>query len=326
MPNQSSVLVVGAGVAGLVAAGRLSASGYRVAVVEKSRGVGGRLATRRIGGARVDHGAQFFTVRSGELGSLVEGWLARGVAREWCRGFRRPPDGHPRYVGTGGMTDLAKDLAGGLDLALSTRAESLFRGPAGGWIALTDRGKTVTADAVILTPPVPQTLALLGSLATPEATGMLQAVSYTPTLALLAVLGGDPQIPPPGGLQLTAGPLTWLADNRAKGISAVPAVTVHAGPRASVEWWELDPGPATAALLDAARPWLGAEDPLETQLVRWRYAAPAVLHPERCLVAVDGDRPVVCAGDAFGEPRVEGAFLSGLAAADAVTARLGPTR
>ena len=294
--------------------------------MDKSSGVGGRLATRRIGAARVDHGAQFFTVRGGELGTLVEGWLSRGVAREWCRGFRRPPDGHPRYVGAAGMTDLAKDLASNLDVTLSTRIERLSPGAAGGWVARSDRGATVAADAVVLTPPVPQSLTLLGALAAPEADDALRAISYTPTLSLLAVLDADPGIPPPGGLQLSEGPLSWVADNRAKGVSSVPAVTVHAGPQASAEWWGLDSAAATSVLLDAARPWVGTRDPRQAQLVRWRYATPDVAHPEPCLVAVDTDRPVVCAGDAFGEPRVEGAFLSGLAAADAVAERLGPPR
>ncbi len=327
MRQPASVLVVGAGVAGLAAGGRLADSGYRVTVVDKARGVGGRLATRRIGAARLDHGAQFFTVRGAEMGALVEGWLARGAAREWCRGFRRPPDGNPRYVGATGMTDLAKDLAGGLDVALSTRVETLSPGDdEHGWVAHSDRGATFGADAVVLTPPVPQTLALVGTLCTPEARDALRAVSYTPTLALLAVLDEDPGIPPPGALQLTEGPLSWVADNRSKGISPVPAVTVHAGPRASAGWWELGSEATMAALLGAARPWIGSRDPLEAQLVRWRYAAPDVSHPDRCLVAVDTERPVVCAGDAFGEPRVEGALLSGLAAAGAVIQRLGPTR
>jgi len=318
----ASVLVVGAGVCGLAAATRLSASGFRVTVVDKSRGVGGRMATRRIGAARVDHGAQFFTVRNQELGALVEEWLSRGVAREWCRGFRRPPDGHPRYVGAAGMTDLAKDLAASLDVTLSTRIDQISPSAGGAWVARSDRGAPINADAVVLTPPVPQSLTLLGALADPEADMALRAISYTPTLSLLAVLDEDPGIPPPGALQLTDGPLSWVADNRAKGVSPVPALTAHASAQASAEWWELDFETATSALLDAARPFVGTRGPRATQLVRWRYAAPDVSHPDRCLVAVDTDRPVVCAGDAFGEPRVEGAFLSGLAAADAVTERL----
>ena len=66
------VVIVGAGIAGLVAARELAASGVDVRVVDKGRSVGGRLATRRIGDARLDHGAQFFTVRTPAFRARVD--------------------------------------------------------------------------------------------------------------------------------------------------------------------------------------------------------------------------------------------------------------
>ncbi|MSO32728.1 MAG: FAD-dependent oxidoreductase, partial [Ilumatobacteraceae bacterium] len=62
--TKKRVVVVGAGIAGLTAARALSHAGHSVIVLDKGRSVGGRMATRRIGDATVDHGAQFFTVRS----------------------------------------------------------------------------------------------------------------------------------------------------------------------------------------------------------------------------------------------------------------------
>ena len=318
-----SVLVVGAGVAGLAAARRLAGEGYQVCVAERSEVIGGRLATRRLGTAVLDDGAQFFTVRHAELGEVAARWIARGVSREWCRGFRQPADGHPRYVGSSGMIDLAEDLASGLDVVTSVRIDALSAGESGGWVARTDQGATLDADAVLLTAPAPVALGLLGQLASPQAIGALRAISYTPTLGLLAVLDESPAIPPPGGLQLDGDPISWIADNQAKGISPLPAVTIHIAPKASSQWWDLGPEEAISAVLDAARPWIGPRDPLGSSLSRWTHAAPEVLHSQRYLVAVDGDRPVVCAGDAFGEPRVEGAYLSGLAAAGAIADRLG---
>ena len=47
---------------------------------------------------------------------------------------------------------------------------------------------------------------------------------------------------------------------------------------------------------------------------RWRMATPRTTWPERCW-SKDG---IVLAGDAFGGPRIEGAVLSGLAAAQRV--------
>ena len=57
------VVVVGTGIAGLMAAQSLTKNGHDVVVVDKGRSPGGRLATRRIDDATLDHGAQFFTVR-----------------------------------------------------------------------------------------------------------------------------------------------------------------------------------------------------------------------------------------------------------------------
>ncbi|MBA3611032.1 MAG: NAD(P)-binding protein, partial [Rubrobacter sp.] len=107
--TQNSCIIVGAGISGLLAATELQAAGWTVTVLDKGRGVGGRMATRRIDGASFDHGAQFFTVRTERFQNLVDGWLAAGAAAEWSRGFPNAAgeggnDGHPRYRGSNGMT------------------------------------------------------------------------------------------------------------------------------------------------------------------------------------------------------------------------------
>jgi predicted NAD/FAD-dependent oxidoreductase len=75
------VVIVGAGICGLVAGRRLADAGAEVVLVDKGRSVGGRLATRRIGDATVDHGAQFFTVRTPAFQRQVDDWVERGLAR-----------------------------------------------------------------------------------------------------------------------------------------------------------------------------------------------------------------------------------------------------
>src|SRR4051812_5903801 len=72
----TDVLIVGAGLAGLMAGHVLADAGKRVVLLDKGRSVGGRMATRRIGGGLADHGAQFFTVRDPEFGKFVERWIA----------------------------------------------------------------------------------------------------------------------------------------------------------------------------------------------------------------------------------------------------------
>lgn len=276
------------------------------------------MATRNLAGdARADHGAQFFTTRSDQFKEAVDRWISEGFAREWCRGFGTE-DGHPRYAATNGMAELAGRLAAGLDVRTSVKADSV-RPDEGGWTvswpAAHGAGPgRLRAEAVVLTAPVPQIAALLADqLEVP-------AVSYTPTISLMVALAASPGIPDPGGVQIDDDPIwSWIGDNQAKGTSRAPAVTFHTRSDVAQARWDQDQEALLSELLAAASPWLGRSKVVEASLHRWRYATPVNVHPERCVVA-DGGR-LVLAGDAFGGPRVEGAFLSGLAAAEAVTER-----
>lgn len=321
MPGQQtdagrSVGVVGAGIAGLAAAQHLSEQGHRVHVFDKGRSVGGRLATRRIGDATVDHGAQFFTVRTPAFDAAVRAARDAGLAYEWCRGFGAV-DGYPRYAIRGGMNRLAKHLAAGLDVGVDTLVESVERGPRG-W-DVRHGGRSTPVDAVVLTPPVPQSLALIdaGGAAVLDAPlrTRLDAIAYHPTLALLVVLDGPSGVPSPGGVQLDDGPFSFIADNGAKGISDQPALTFHASHALSRDLWDADADGAQAELLAHAQAWFGRSAATETQLKRWRYAQPtAPLAHDVEATTVDG-APLVFAGDAFAGAKVEGAYRSGRAAA-----------
>ena len=156
----ADVIVIGAGMAGLTAAAELQRAGCRVLVLDKGRGVGGRLASRRIGGAAFDHGAQFITARTSRFAALVEDCRRAGAAEEWHRGVGDSPDGHVRWRGHPAMTSVAKHLARGLEIILDTRVVALTASRHL-WSAETETGAVYSAGAVVLTPPVPQSLAIL---------------------------------------------------------------------------------------------------------------------------------------------------------------------
>ena len=328
--NQKSCVVVGAGISGLLAAKALNESGWAVTVLDKSRGVGGRMATRRVGEGTFDHGAQFFTVRGERFANLVEGWLRAGVATEWTRGFadaegQPNEDGHPRYRGSEGMTSIPKHIAQGLDVRTSERVVGVDDGD-DGWEIECESGLRVAGSALVLGVPVQQALNLTssGSYTLPDgARRQLEAVSYNPCLALMILLDDSTGVPEPGGMQIKSEPLDWICDNRRKGISEAPAVTVHAGPEWSRSHFEDDETEITESMISRASDHLGtdlASATVETSLARWRFSWVKNPHPEPCLVASD-DPPLLFCGDAFGQPKVEGAALSGLAAADRL---LGP--
>ncbi len=318
-----------------MAAAALRGRGLRLVIVDKGNSVGGRMATRRIGPGQADHGAQFFTVRTPEFQALVNDWLADDWIYTWSSGFSSgslaadPPDGHPRYAARGGMNALTKRLAQKIqpdaDIRLKVKLISLT--PAvGTWQAMDSDCQMYVAKALVLTPPVPQSLALLGASLEKLAESdreALQAISYAPCVAGLFWVNGEVDLPEPGALQRPDAPISWIADNRRKGISPDAAIiTVHAGPDYSRELWEQPDDQALAALRAELTARLKPGSAIvEAQLKRWRYALPTSTYPARYLLPA-GVPPLVFAGDAFGGPRVEGAVLSGIEAGHALLARL----
>ncbi len=291
----------------------LTAHGVDVCVVDKGRSVGGRLATRRIGDARLDHGAQFFTVRTPAFQSRVDDWVDRGLVHVWNHGFEGD-DGHPRYVGSAGMNSIAKDLADGLEVETSTMAFTVRVGSGDTrWDVVIDDGSARPADAVILTSPIPQSLALLVD-AGVDFDGSPMRTEYDRTIGLLVTLDGPTTLPPSGGVQDGDDVFSFIGDNAAKGISPRPAITFHANPVWSESHWDDDD------LLDqlsaAAATWLGGASIVEAQVKKWRLATPRSIWPDPCWTT--GDGTIVLAGDAFAGPKVEGAHNSGLAAAHAL--------
>lgn len=345
--NDQDVIVVGAGIAGLSAARELVAAGRRVVVLDKGRGLGGRIATRRIGSAVCDHGAQFFTVRGRAFGGLVAEAHAAGAVVEWCRGFAREgslgpetgADGHPRWRGVRGMTDLPKRLAEGLQACgpgqcrVRTQAKVASIGCEGDRVVAEveqadGSRERLEAAGGILTAPVPQSLDLLaaGGLVAatpsndePEAIASLRTVFYDPCFALLLVLDRPSRVPPPGGIQFDpadGGPIAWIADNHQKGISPVPSLTIHADAAFTRRHFDDPPDEVMALLIDRARSWIDgapATAVVEKSLHRWKFALPTTII-DAPLVAVSHTPPLACCGDAFAGPRVEGAASSGLAA------------
>lgn len=324
----ASIVVIGAGLSGLLAASRLDEFGHRVTVLDKGRGVGGRLATRRIETpdgrrATLDHGAQFFTVRSDRFGALVADWLSADTVFEWCRGFDEN-DGHPRYAVRGGMTFLAKHIARDLDVHTSTLvfsvaeiAASGSRASHGRYRVTVDDGTHHDADAVVVTCPIPQSYSLTVE-AGVELPRELLTADYDRTIGLLAVLDGPSSLDEPGGVQNPDSVFSWVGDNAMKGVSDVHALTCHANPQWSEEHWNDSSEDGLALLTEHARSYFGESACIIGDYKKWRFATPRLPWSEPFFA----HGSIVFAGDAFAGPKVEGAALSGLSAADHLIANL----
>ncbi len=332
LSTEPNILIVGAGITGLMAAAALPEFAPRISLVDKGRSVGGRLATRRLGEGRADHGAQFFTARTPRFGAWVEQWQRDGSIFTWSNGWSNgsldagPGDGHPRYAAHGGMNALAKRLglaisSGGASVHTGVRLQAIAR-TADGWWAGSEDGHVYTAQVLVLTAPAPQSLALLGEGQVELDADDVQAlarINYAPSLCALLRFDAEVDLPAPGALQRPGALVPWLADNRRKGISPEATVlTAHASADFSTAHFDDDDERIINAFLGELAPLLsGAPAPVDVQIKRWRYALPTTLHNAPYLRASNLP-PLFFAGDAFGAPRVEGAALSGLAVADAI--------
>jgi predicted NAD/FAD-dependent oxidoreductase len=316
--NHADVIVVGAGMAGLTAAGELEKRGISTIVLDKGRNPGGRMATRRVGDATYDHGAQHFSVRSSEFRRQVTRWIDRDLVREWFTSqsntvAKRPVEA--RHVGQSGMRRIPEHVASGLRVETSVVVEQIERA-ASGVVAVGNRGNKWHAAGMIVTPPAPQTIQLLGRsevrLASQVET-MLTGTDYEACLAVMARLDIASGLSD-GHLALSRGPIAWMADNQHKGVSAVPAVTIHSSPEFAAANLEIDQESWVAQLVDAARP-LFAASVVNASGHRWRYSQPRRTFDVGAVLA-SSELPLVLAGEVFAGARVEGAFLSGLAAAE----------
>ena len=304
--------IIGAGIAGIAAARKLQELDWQPVLFDKGKRPGGRLATRRLSSpegdeATLDSGAQFITVRDAGFAAQLREWQKSGLVREWHQGLV-PSEEHPRFCGVTGMNDVARAWAAGLTIHTGVQVEKL-EAVGRGW-----RVQGEDFDAAILTAPVPQSLQLIGKAEHP----VLSRIAYDRCLAVLAIPVKPVTILGPASWRaFDEGPLSFVADNRRKGISTAPAVTIHASGAYSLEHW--DDADATRHLLLEAGVTAHA-----TYFHRWKYSKAKVLHPDRCYREPTGP-PLVFAGDAFTEPRVgprvEGAVLSGWAAAHAITGK-----
>ena len=307
------VIVVGAGMAGLTAAGQLTRSGHLVTVVDKGRRVGGRMATRGFAGGTFDHGAQHFSARSPEFQELTQHLLDTGVVDVWLRtqSITHPDRGdEARHIGRRGMNSVAAALAAELDVSSGVAVDRLTASDSAITAHWVDGD--LSADAAILTPPLPQAAALLAT-AGHDLPSELAAITYDACLAVLATLDGPAGIEDGHASGVDAA-VAWIGDNQHKGISEVPAITIHSTPEFASAHLEEEPADWMPELVAAAGPHLGANT-VATHGHRWRYSQPRNPVASGALWAADR---IAIAGEALAGARIEGAFRSGLAAAELV--------
>lgn len=312
-----AIAVIGAGLSGLACARLLAESGAKVRIFEKSRGLGGRMATRRREAVQFDHGAQYATVRDADFQRLIGGLAENGGAAPWPAASRAKAE--RCWVGVPSMTAIAHGLGQGLEVRTETRIEGLDKSRAGWRLA----GADGAFDAVVLALPEPQARALWPALSERTA-----AVAYAPCLTAMAAFGRRLETatdfyPPEDHPRLALA----ARDSAKPGRSADPDCWVlHATPQYSGKRLENDPSETARSLLADFRALIGfcEANPIFLAGHRWRYAQ--VRTPLGQDFVWDGAARLGACGDWCIAGRLEAAFLSGRALAKAILADHGPMR
>jgi len=321
MKQDVKVAIIGAGISGLACARTLHSSGLKVTVFEKSRGVAGRMSTRRGDNWQCDHGAQYFTARDASFRAEVERWQQAGAAGLWTPRLRifggssghRSDTSLERYVGTPTMTSPSRLLAAGLNIQTRVQIKGVKRrGDFWSLISVCDNAPddNVPADeftAVILAMPAPQAAALLSEPA-PLLAEQAASVTMRACHALMLTYDSSLQLPFDAAF-VNEGPLRWVArDNSKPGRNSRETWLLHA----SAQWSEQNlehTAQEIAALLLPAFCALGASMPQSWSAHRWRYA------DSNAALAIgsiwNAEQKLGICGDWLQGGKVEGAWLSG---------------
>jgi renalase len=297
------IAIIGAGLAGIAAARTLRASGLQPFVFEKSRGLGGRCATKRWDDCRIDHGAQYFTLRDPSFRDLVIsacGPSLLKITAPITTPAGTPITGDDRFYHAEGNSRLVRCIASDLPVQLETPVLSLVRS------GNTWHLNGTPFDHILSSAPLPQTLSLLGlplpsDPFIPCLTLILRYPIELPGLTASRYAISDPDAPS----------LAWSACENHK-TGRIPTgstvLVAHASESFSRQHLET-PADIWSSLLRSEVESLWQLDPStpSTQLThRWRYAR--VAHP---IAPPDLPPGIHVASDALIASRVESAFLAG---------------
>ncbi|MEG4458234.1 FAD-dependent oxidoreductase [Microcoleus sp. N9_A1] len=341
------VVAIGAGMAGLICARQLRLAGYSVAVVEKSRGAGGRVATRRVQGTRADHGARYLEPQGDAVQGLIEALVDRQLMKLWTDSVGEFRQGeisfipNSCYVAPAGMNAVGKYIAEGLDIWYGRRVKAISRTDNQMWrlsLEVTDDNlelpQELFAKAVVVAIPAPQALMFLDSEIglSPDFLDKLRSVEYDPCITVMAGYSAERELDLSNlnpQLKSVSFPddsdLAWIGLDSSKRFEPQqPVFVVHSTANFADRYLEAaDLNIIGQELLDRTSeyliPWL--KEPQWLQVHRWRYAFCRNPLPVSCLAAA-GDLPLVCAGDLCGDGQIEAALRSGLAAANWVNSQL----
>ncbi len=207
MVNFCDVAVIGAGIAGLTCAKNLHNQGLKVLVFDKSRGVGGRLATRRLHNTCVEHGLPYLEIQ-GELSEkLITKLCQENIIQLWdgkvyelnssdCLTITADVN---RYFAPQGITAVAKFLAENLKVRRESKVikisytDNIFS------LQLENNHEKIKAKYIVCAIPAPQALMLIENSPNLNLSSQLkqdlESVSFYPSIVVMAGYSTEYKLP-----------------------------------------------------------------------------------------------------------------------------------
>lgn len=345
------VVVIGAGMAGLTVAQQLRHAGYKVVVVEKSRGLGGRVTTRRLHGTCADRGARFLEPKDEFLRRLVHILSDRGLILPWCDRIYTAnspgnlqlagvPNWCPYFIAPTGISAIAKFMAKNLDIWLNCRVIKIMPKDDNLWHILLENTENIISKAVVVAIPAPQALMLVEPLAEKNLPAHflenLRSVKFDACISVIAGYSQDRQedlakreIAWRSVVFPQDDKLAWLGwDSSKRNNPEYPVFVIHSTAKFAENY--LDTNDLTDDLTSAGNEllyhaseyldsWLNSPEWL--QVDRWRYAFTTHSLAKNCLFTFK-PLPIACCGDWCLGNQIENALHSGFAAAHKINRML----
>ncbi|NBX67752.1 MAG: FAD-dependent oxidoreductase [Proteobacteria bacterium] len=308
-PNDLGVLVVGAGIAGLTLARNLVRHGMKVTVFDKSRGVGGRLASRRGGGLTWDHG--IVALHPSDIPpEIYVDWKSLGILES------RKDQASMSWICPEGMTQLPKALEQGVDVVRDAKIDLIRIGPGGKvWMIRDDSGTWHYGNKLVLAVPAPQAELLLEASFPQQMVSLkesLAQIKYRPTLTVLATVSRKKY--PELSLKAVS-PIEMIIENGEKGIKmGTGALTIHLNEAYSVKNFELSEQKVLREIKSLVASKMGIEIS-NLVLKKWRYSQ--VTHAlEDPFLSAKLTSPLFVIGDGFCGGGLKGSLMSASSLAD----------
>ncbi|MBC7538021.1 MAG: NAD(P)-binding protein [Bacteriovorax sp.] len=304
-------IIIGAGLSGLNTARKIKEIGLgSVLILEKSRGIGGRMATRRTLETRFDHGAQFYRVKS-DISELHEWWKVKNISHRWFVSFKGD-----HWCSDQGMTALAKSIVDGLEIALEKQIHTI-RYDNNIWKLVSDKNEEWECRNLIISAPLPQALLILERSSLKQIDlqeiAELKKIQYTKALIGLLILEQDILINEFGYEEFQSGDFFSITDQKMKGVSKISAITITMSPTFSESEFDNADDVVMTKILKIFKEKYPMAMITGSELKKWRYCQPLSKYKSFYFEVAP---KLYLIGDAFGGASLLGAVRSSEALCD----------